>query len=262
MKTCTKCGFEGDESLFRKDRNQCLPCRHKYEGSKPKAMIECGECGDVISTRPRAGKDGIYRCKNCSRLRKNAYSLERMNAKAAEGRTNRQPKSCDICNELILDKRAGPGRKDGLFRCTSCQAVRNREFMTTHMREALKGPKAAQYRANRNAGKRAWEERNPEGKRARSLILSTRRRLKAYDYDLSRFKRLSTRELAEVIMNLPKECINCHTDHDLTVEHIKPIVDYPDLALEPSNLTTLCQPCNTRSYFGYVRSKAAAEAQL
>lgn len=39
------------------------------------------------------------------------------------------------------------------------------------------------------------------------------------------------------------QCTNCHTPHDLTVDHIIPLADggHPtDLA----NLTTLCRPCH------------------
>lgn len=159
-------------------------------------------------------------------------------------------KHCDICNELITGKKVRVGRKDGLglYRCKVCQKARDREMMTAHMRKSLKGPKAEQYKAVRNRAKRAWEQRNPKGKRARGLIKSVRGRLRKYSYDLERFQRPSTKELAKVIMMLPTECQSCGTDQDLTIEHIKSVVDYPELALEPSNLTTLCRPCNTRSY--------------
>lgn len=159
-------------------------------------------------------------------------------------------KRCDVCDERIAGKRVRRGRKDDLYRCTPCQALRNRELQTAYMREALQGEKAIRYRDTRNRAKRAWEGRNPEGKRARSLIKSVKTRLKQYGYDPTRFQRPSTQELAEAIMKLPATCQSCETDQDLTIEHIQPIVDFPELALDPSNLTTLCRPCNTRSYYG------------
>lgn len=158
-------------------------------------------------------------------------------------------KACDECGRSIAGKRVRIGRKDGLYRCMECQAVRNRNIRTAYMRDALKGEKAEQYKTIRNRAKLAWEQRNPEGKRARDLIKSVKVRLRAYGHDVSKFVRPSTRALAETIEALPKACIKCMTDSDLTIEHIQPVVDYPELALEPTNLTTLCRPCNTRSYF-------------
>lgn len=157
---------------------------------------------------------------------------------------------CNKCEEFITGKRIGPGRKDGLYRCIQCQIKRNREICTTHQNNALKGEKAEQYRVIRNKAKKAWNERNPEAKRARSLILSTRKRLKQYDYDFTKFKRETTRELAKTIASLPKFCINCNTTEDLTIEHIQPVSTHPELALVSYNLTTLCRSCNTRSYYG------------
>lgn len=248
MKTCNFCGFYGEEAVFRKDRNQCLACRRKEHTSQAKTEVPCGECGNIIHRRASPGRDGVRRCTDCSRLRKNADSLQRMNAKAALARKTRQPKPCDLCGSLIIDKRAGPARKDGLYRCTSCQIIRNREINAVRQKAYFKGPKAEQYRETRNRGKRAWNARHPEAYRARCLILSVKARLRKYDYDFSRFQRPSTRVLAVAIANLPLECRDCGTDQDLTIEHIKTVVSHPELALEPSNLTTLCRPCNTRSY--------------
>ena len=157
-------------------------------------------------------------------------------------------KTCDLCGTLIAGKRVKKSQRDGLYRCEGCQRVRSRDVMTKHQNAALCGPKAEQYKATRNAAKRAWEERNPEGKRARGLIKSVRARLKKYDYCLDRFERPSTRELAKALTELPDHCVKCGTLEDLTTEHIKPVVDYPELALDVANLTTLCRSCNTRSY--------------
>lgn len=257
MKTCGRCKKTKPFKDFPKNTEQgdgfygyCKTCRSEYRRSNYVSKLvkkDCGVCGEPIKRRATPGKDGIYRCNNCARLRRNVSSSKRMNAKAAEFRRNRKPKSCDICGDLITDKRATPG-KDGIYRCSQCQAVRNRKVTARQMREVLKGPKAEQYRRNRNRGKKAWEERNPEGCKARSMIKSVNRRLKQYGYEINRFRSISSRELAAAIMNLPKSCQTCGTDEDLTIEHIKPISYYPELAFDVDNLTTLCRACNTRSY--------------
>jgi len=157
-------------------------------------------------------------------------------------------KCCDVCGQLIVGKRVRAGRKDGLYRCNECQGKRNRVILTVYMKAALKGKKSEQYKTTRNSAKIAWEVRNPEGRRARAFIKSIRSRLRKYGFDLDRFVRPSTRALAGTIMQLPKYCVNCNIDDDLTIQHIKAVVDYPELALEPTNLTTLCRSCNTKDY--------------
>jgi 5-methylcytosine-specific restriction endonuclease McrA len=251
-KVCSKCSFEGDESLFRRDRNQCLPCRNGYEKKMADArrgVTLCSICDEPITGRRARPStiDGLYRCTFCQKVRHNERSRVRM---ATQPRSKREPKHCGVCGDVITGKRPGPGRKDGLFRCTPCQKKRTREIATKKQNAALKGPKAEQYRATRNRAKRAWEDRNPVAKQARSLIKSVKTRLRQYDYDFERFRQPSTRELAKALAALPKHCIKCEATEDLTVEHIQPVVKYPELALEPTNLTTLCRSCNTRSFHG------------
>jgi len=161
-----------------------------------------------------------------------------------------EPKYCDICSALIEGKRPRRSKKDKLFRCATCQKERNRDLLTKQMRNALKGPKAEHYKATRNRAKAAWEKRNPTAAQARSLIKSVKRRLRDYNFDFERFIQPETRALAKALLDLPDYCVGCYAKEDLTVEHIKPLIDFPELGLEPTNLTTLCRSCNTRSYHG------------
>lgn len=39
-------------------------------------------------------------------------------------------------------------------------------------------------------------------------------------------------------------CRQCNSTDELQADHIRPIVDWPELALDLSNLQTLCGPCN------------------
>ena len=163
------------------------------------------------------------------------------------GRWKGKKPVCSLCDTKIAH-RIRPG-KDGVLRCANCQPDRTRKLNAEHMAEALKGAKAEQYKGIRKRAKRAWEARNPEGKRSRSLIKSVKRRLLLYGQDPNRFRRPSTRELAEAIKALPELCITCGTAEDLTIQHIKSVVHYPELALDGENLTTMCRSCNTRDFY-------------
>lgn len=41
-------------------------------------------------------------------------------------------------------------------------------------------------------------------------------------------------------------CAYCGHDDDLQADHIKPISEWPELALDLDNLQTLCGPCNRK----------------
>jgi len=210
LKTCTKCGIEKPVADFY------------YRKDQGRFRAECIVCfKQQVSSNKKTN----------TQLKQNSIR-------------------CDICGgDAFTGKRPQRSRLDRLYRCTSCQDARTRKLQTEHMRNALKGDKAESYKETRNKAKCEWEKRNPEARRARDLIKSVRKRLKQYDYNLERFQRPSTRELAKAIIALPPVCINCQTDQDLTIQHIKAVVDYPELALDPTNLTTLCRSCNTRSYY-------------
>lgn len=63
------------------------------------------------------------------------------------------------------------------------------------------------------------------------------------------------------------ECLHCKarglvttTDKRLIVDHIKELKDYPELALDPDNLRTLCHACHEkrhdRAWSGQVSAKS------
>ncbi|MBS1691924.1 MAG: HNH endonuclease [Actinobacteria bacterium] len=41
-------------------------------------------------------------------------------------------------------------------------------------------------------------------------------------------------------------CLDCGAVADLTVDHVIPIAEAPELAYEPRNLAVRCRPCNSR----------------
>lgn len=116
-------------------------------------------------------------------------------------------------------------------RCDECRIVHNRKMeRARHLR---------------------YEQNHPEAHRARNVIKSVRQRLKNRGIYL--FTRSTTLALAEAIASLPKICIECRTTEDLTIQHIERVIDRPDLALEPSNMTTLCRSCNSKHNVIYLR---------
>ena len=174
--------------------------------------------------------------KHASYLKHKERQLESQRLRRRTKIQDRQLPGCAGCNiELRYTGVETPG-SDVHFRCVLCAK-----------RRAI----ALNIQAQRR-----WETRNPEAHKARSVIRSIRQRLKAFGFDLARFQRPSTKELAKVITGLPSTCQSCGTDQDLTIEHIKPVMDYPELALNSSNLTTLCRSCNTKSYHAYCASRA------
>lgn len=46
-------------------------------------------------------------------------------------------------------------------------------------------------------------------------------------------------------------CIYCNSNYFLEIDHIKPIVHYPELAFTPSNLRTLCRKCHQKRHNNY-----------
>ena len=40
-------------------------------------------------------------------------------------------------------------------------------------------------------------------------------------------------------------CVRCDSTEDLSVDHILPLSEYPELAFELENLQTLCRDCHT-----------------
>lgn len=52
------------------------------------------------------------------------------------------------------------------------------------------------------------------------------------------------------------KCVKCGSTENLTVDHIKPIVQYPELAYEVSNGQTLCEGCRIK---GMLESQANGE---
>lgn len=42
------------------------------------------------------------------------------------------------------------------------------------------------------------------------------------------------------------KCVECGSTEKLTVDHIKPLVQYPELAYEVSNGQTLCEGCRVK----------------
>ena len=68
------------------------------------------------------------------------------------------------------------------------------------------------------------------------------RRLTSAFYRSHKWKR--TRQ---TILNRDGNCINCGTHNRLQVHHIISINDAPELALDPTNLTTLCATCHAHT---------------
>jgi 5-methylcytosine-specific restriction endonuclease McrA len=163
-------------------------------------------------------------------------------------------KICTFCDkEIVTDKRISPMRKDpykGQYACSDCMKIRVREIRTQWMKDVLNGEKAEYYKEMRNKAKEAFNERNPEIAKARAFMSSVYRRIKVYGGDTNKFKNIHARKFAEVLMRLPCECQKCKSKEDLTVEHVTPLIEDWTLALEESNLTTLCRSCNTREYHG------------
>jgi 5-methylcytosine-specific restriction endonuclease McrA len=63
-------------------------------------------------------------------------------------------------------------------------------------------------------------------------------------HDLLRNTAVWRRIRLEVIERDGHACTTCGSEDELQVHHVNPISKYPELALEPSNLLTLCGPCN------------------
>lgn len=41
-------------------------------------------------------------------------------------------------------------------------------------------------------------------------------------------------------------CVKCLARANLTIDHIKPIRDYPELSFDPQNVQVLCRRCNSK----------------
>lgn len=54
------------------------------------------------------------------------------------------------------------------------------------------------------------------------------------------------RKLSEKMRRLQPWCSECPATEDLTVNHVIPISERPDLAHEELNLTVLCRSCNSK----------------
>lgn len=255
MKTCIKCGEEKSLSEFEKYRRHCKKCNIiQCRTFKSKRNLELiNKCCDIcdrliVDKKPqRSRKDKLYRCVSCQ------FDQHRINLHESYLRyKDKQQKATKLKRQVAIQARILPNcydcdveikytgiqkrGSDDNFRCTSCQKIRA-------------------TRLNIACNKRV-ERRYPEIHKARNVIRSVKQRLKEFDYDFERFTRPTTRDLAKAIVALPKTCQSCGIDNDLTIEHIKPVIDYPELALTPSNFTTLCRSCNSRSYAQYCVSKS------
>lgn len=50
-----------------------------------------------------------------------------------------------------------------------------------------------------------------------------------------------------IALNRDQACTSCGTTRNLSVHHIVSIRDAPELSLDPTNLTTLCQRCHAKT---------------
>lgn len=49
-----------------------------------------------------------------------------------------------------------------------------------------------------------------------------------------------------VIRKYGRRCLCCNSDKDISIDHVKPYLFYPELRTEFSNLQPLCRSCNSR----------------
>ena len=67
----------------------------------------------------------------------------------------------------------------------------------------------------------------------------------------SQWRRLSLRA-----RRMQPFCIDCHTDQDLTADHILPVDQFPELAYAMENITVRCRPHNSARGNRYTRAEA------
>ena len=54
------------------------------------------------------------------------------------------------------------------------------------------------------------------------------------------------RNLRKTVLKMyPNKCMKCGGTHRLAIDHIKPVILYPELATDIDNLQILCQSCNS-----------------
>lgn len=55
------------------------------------------------------------------------------------------------------------------------------------------------------------------------------------------------RRVRDMVRRRDGVCVSCGTTAGLTVHHVVPAREAPELAFDPSNLVTLCRPCHGRA---------------
>jgi thymidylate synthase (FAD) len=66
--------------------------------------------------------------------------------------------------------------------------------------------------------------------------------------DIGDMDMLELMDYYEINDNKNFKCEKCGTTKALTIHHIKPVCDYPELKAEPANLMTLCIKCHRKEH--------------
>lgn len=224
--------------------------------TKPIGPKNCNECGVLITgVGLHKNGDGKYRCKECQNIRFKKRKNKNAKARYIPHKTSNNCYDCGV--EII----SATKNRDGNYRCKECQCKKQKisskeakaRYNKTNKRKECqrKWAKTAKGKQCLNRARKAFYERNPELEKARSFIASVNQRLKKYHNDLDKFRQPHTRQLAEILLDLPIYCESCRSIENLQIDHIYPLSkltkehNFLEMAFGINNLQRLCLPCNS-----------------